>query len=1119
MNNNITAAELFQRIADAISAKPPYRARIMHETLVLVCAAGLSGTGHGYGNLFSQVGELCRMCHLSERDTAEVQTMRRNSNATEPVSEDQMLYDCRALALLISAAFKTDVPDSIVRQIPHTGRRQFATRQIKHNYIRCVVRGIEPAHLRVEADSDGAPELLRIALSGGHHDHSYLLRMVHEGTQLNLLDCIADDDGALLPSIIVLEPDFLIDISTIAACFESFGHHPLLYTLNRMRPRANTQAILLGNFASTALDDIINNAQCDMGTVMRHNFRQKAVEFATCSEFDANKFKADAEQQMRNIRQAVDNIFATADRSKAILEPSFVCEQLGIQGRVDLMTTDKRLLVEQKSGANFYLQRNCRNRHGSLYIEKHYVQVLLYYGVLRYNFALRHHAVDVRLLYSKFDADHGLLSVEMLQSLFAEAIALRNRIVSAEYFMAESGFQNVIDLLRPDVLNTEGANDSFYHTYLLPQLLAVSSPLALLSDVERTYFCRMMTFVLREQQLSKVGMQEGMGSSGADLWNMPLAEKIETGNIYTNLCIIERTRSDEHGGFDTITLGVPEQSDDFLPNFRRGDMVYLYAYHKGKVPDVRHSILFKGVLADIDTDRIVVHLNDAQQNPNVFVGGSVYAVEHASSDISSAGMMASLYQFITAGHDRRNLLLSQRQPRRDESIGLSRSYDARLDDILLRAKQAKDYFLLVGPPGTGKTSCALRYIVEEELATNSGSVLLMSYTNRAVDEICDMLTTAGIDFMRIGNEYSCDPQYRQHLVSHAIDGDARLAAITSRLHGARVVVGTTSTLMARPFVFALKRFTLAVIDEAGQITEPNIIGLLAAHNAAQPDMALIERFILVGDYKQLPAVVQQSPDESAVTEECLRGIGVCDCRDSLFERLIRHERSAGRTDFIGVLRRQGRMHPDVADFPNRMFYFSERLITVPLPHQSAKSLGYKPAPLDATDRLLCSKRMLFFESKACRTESMSDKANPYEARLTAQLLRRLCRLYGEGFDARRSVGVIVPYRNQIAMIRKEIDRMQMPELKGVTIDTVERYQGSQRDVIIYSFTIHSRWQIDFLAANRFVEDGHVIDRKLNVALTRARCQMIMTGNREVLSADPLFAELIDYVGCSTATEV
>ena len=94
------------------------------------------------------------------------------------------------------------------------------------------------------------------------------------------------------------------------------------------------------------------------------------------------------------------------------------------------------------------------------------------------------------------------------------------------------------------------------------------------------------------------------------------------------------------------------------------------------------------------------------------------------------------------------------------------------------------------------------------------------------------------------------------------------------------------------------------------------------------------------------------------------------------------------------------------------------------------------------------------------------------------------------------------------MIRREIEALDIPALLDVSIDTVERYQGSQRDVIIYSFTVKRPYQLDFLTANCFEEDGHVIDRKLNVAMTRARKQLLMTGEERVLCQNPLFAELI-----------
>ena len=86
------------------------------------------------------------------------------------------------------------------------------------------------------------------------------------------------------------------------------------------------------------------------------------------------------------------------------------------------------------------------------------------------------------------------------------------------------GFDSVLPELTPATLNTTKTASSFFQRYLLPQIEAVTGPLAAMPHLEREYFCRMMTFVYREQLLGKVGSQEGVTSCSADLWNMPLAE-------------------------------------------------------------------------------------------------------------------------------------------------------------------------------------------------------------------------------------------------------------------------------------------------------------------------------------------------------------------------------------------------------------------------------------------------------------------------------------------------------------------------------------------------------------------------------------------------------------------
>lgn len=1131
----ITANELYQRAAQILEAGSQEGAlvnKMLHETLVMACAAGLRNTSYSFGDLNARVDYLCTQRGLSAADTRAIHQMRRHSNSSSPILPEDLTYDVRALCVFISAVFREAVPSFLVGKIPVRVQQTRQTLRLDERYIRCIVRQWDEHFIWVMPDGDTDERLLQVEYTSEEQfaDLSYLHDILRKGMPLNLLDCQVKDH-LVTPRRIIVIPDYLVDISSLATCFTEYGHHPALFTINRMKDKANTRHTILGNFAGSALDDIIHargERAFDMAETLKDNYREKALEYCTCTDLDPVAFKVEAMKQVQNLQQIVAELFKTYNRERALLEPSFVCEQLGIQGRVDMMTTDFRLLVEQKSGKNMNLEYGRHNRHGNQHVEAHYVQTLLYYGVLRYNFRLSDKATRIFLLYSKYALPTGLMDVSRLDMLIHEALKLRNLIVAADYTSALEGFEGMLPQLNPQTLNTEKTNTYFYNRFLLPQIEAITVPLTQMSKLEKAYFCRMMTFVLKEQLISKTGGVDGSGRSSADLWNMPLSEKKEMGNIYTGLTITQKKRTRSRG-FDEITLAVPDQGEDFLPNFRRGDMVYLYGYHPDSEPDVRRSILFKGFIMYVKTDEIAVHLTDAQQNDDLLYTVEegkrhahhtplVYAVEHSASDAGGSAAIHALHTLMTASKERRDLLLGQREPRINHALTLSRNYHPDYDDVVLKAKQAQDYFLLVGPPGTGKTSMALRYIVLEELETPDANILLMAYTNRAVDEICGMLCDEGLDFIRLGNEYSCDPRFKSHLLGQAIDDHPKLNDLRQRFADMRLIVSTTSMMMSKPFIFAIKHFSLALIDEASQILEPNLVGILSSHVSTAGGFGLgsnhqpnIDKFILIGDYKQLPAVVQQDVSESQVTDADLQNICLTDCRNSLFERLIRWEERQGRTDFVDTLRKQGRMHPAIAAFPNKMFYAKEQLQPVPLPHQVGEDIGYTAVPQDETDALLVSHRLLYYPSHFTQNVRLSDKVNPDEARKVADLLRRIHRLAKDKFDVQKTVGVIVPYRNQIAMVRKEIEKTGIAQLMQVDVDTVERYQGSQRDVIIYSFTVQNRYQLDFLTANSFLEGQAWIDRKLNVALTRARKQLIVLGNEAVLSANPLFKLLIDNI--------
>jgi superfamily I DNA and/or RNA helicase len=140
------------------------------------------------------------------------------------------------------------------------------------------------------------------------------------------------------------------------------------------------------------------------------------------------------------------------------------------------------------------------------------------------------------------------------------------------------------------------------------------------------------------------------------------------------------------------------------------------------------------------------------------------------------------------------------------------------------------------------------------------------------------------------------------------------------------------------------------------------------------------------------------------------------------------------------------------------------------------------------------------------------KANVWEARMIAQLVKGIVSLHQQNdlqFAPWRQLGIIVPFRRQIAMVRAEIAKILSDVASDIVIDTVERYQGSQRDIIIYGTTITQLGELDILSNLSETSSG-LVDRKLNVAVTRARKQLFVLGNEKLLCNNVLYAKLIDY---------
>ena len=1072
-------------------------------------------TGISFSGPFPRMTYVCKDHDFSETELYRLNRFRvhcleamRNHESPE---YRVFLYDVKALAQSAAHIYGEPVPDELAAKLPHRDAPvefQSAFMGARRN-LRLVVDSWDEQMIQGYVEGEEAV-LVRVDYHAQAVDEDlcYIRKLLEAGTQLFLLDVKTTPDGVLQPKQIIYEPDYLVDISSIAACWKEYGHQPYNNLLRKLMPAANTPAIQLGNLAGQFLDEAINNRSgkpINYNDSIKHFFNHSALELITCG--DLQDFHHEARQQLQNIERFVGEVFAGVHHIKPeelILEPSFICEELGLQGRVDLLQNDYRVLMEQKSGKRAFGSNNHK--------EEHYIQMLLYRLLLLYNFGIEGKDAEQYLLYSRF-SDGLLLESAFNPLLMREVLKLRNQMVKCDLLYAEGKVRPILEQLTPAHLNTMQRTDVLWQKYQEPQLKDLLQIFKGASELEKAYFARFFTFVAKEHLLAKTGNSSRThGFSG--VWRCEVAEKQLLGDILLGMELAEKEESTIGGGFDIITLAIPPQGEDFLPNFRAGDIVILYAYEPGTQPQANKAKILRGSISEILPEKVTVQLRFPQRNTCIFPEDKVWALEHDFVESSYAALYRGLYAFLSAREERRNLLLNVRKPSRNPQRRLNGSYDegaVPLSPFLLKAKQADDYFLLVGPPGTGKTSYALVAMVKEALTEEGTSILLMAYTNRAVDEICEKMQKHGIEFVRIGSRLSCDARFHDQLLGEKVRTCANATAIRRMIAETRVFVGTTTAVASKLHLFTLKHFELAIIDEASQILEPHLLGILSAQHGGRN---AIDKFILIGDHKQLPAVVQQPEESSKVTEPLLREIGLLDCRHSLFERLIRLQKKNGTDDFVYQLSRQGRMHPEVADFANRAFY-GATLAPIPVPHQLQSLASSEKEGKNGLERLVAERRVAFIVSPGDFRTTISEKVNVDEARRVAALLRAVyqqAERRGEGtFHPYRTVGVIVPYRNQIAMIRKEIARLGIPELLAISIDTVERYQGSERDCIIYSFTVQRPYQLDFLTSNTFEEEGATIDRKLNVALTRAREQMFLIGNPGLLGMNPVFQQMMDEV--------
>uniref|UniRef100_A0A8C1PNI4 DNA replication ATP-dependent helicase/nuclease n=1 Tax=Cyprinus carpio TaxID=7962 RepID=A0A8C1PNI4_CYPCA len=368
-------------------------------------------------------------------------------------------------------------------------------------------------------------------------------------------------------------------------------------------------------------------------------------------------------------------------------------------------------------------------------------------------------------------------------------------------------------------------------------------------------------------------------------------------------------------------------------------------------------------------------------------------------------------------------------------LGLNKPQKQAMKKVLL----SKDYTLIVGMPGTGKTTtiCTLVRI----LHACGFSVLLTSYTHSAVDNILLKLKRFKIGFLRLGRS-----QKVHHDILPFTEESCRAKGIQTledleQLYNKELIVATTCMGVKHP-IFSRRRFDFCIVDEASQISQPVCLGPLF----------YAQRFVLVGDHQQLPPIVQNAEARTLGMDE------------SLFKRLEHH------SDAVVQLNVQYRMNSAIMSLSNALMYEGRLECGSERTASAVLQLPSRAQVEEELDLFVCQPQHSAWVQAALEPNSPVCFLDTSEAGCRAS-----------------DIGVIAPYRQQLKAISS---LLQGDAYKALEVNTVDKYQGRDKSVIIVSF----------VRSNPEGNLGELLQdwRRLNVAITRAKHKLLMLGSAPTL---------------------
>jgi DNA replication ATP-dependent helicase Dna2 len=836
-------------------------------------------------------------------------------------------------------------------------------------------------------------------------------------------------------SAIVLEPDLLFNITDINNAEYCVRHYPL----RRMLPSPPSAASLRGTIIHAAFKELLKGGGEETSAYLRRALHNQLADLAL-RQIPYDEMAAEAEPHLRALvawhTNGRNNLWSHALHVRA--ETFLLAPEIGLRGRLDFLLSDEigGRLLELKTGA----------AHAALPKREHRWQVYGYQALLT---ALRPNDRDrpqATLLYSGTPGQAEGHGIPFTMRDLLRVLDLRNDLALAH---------------ATGVVPAPPGAKTCARCRLRAECLTVSSLLGweppesdehpeAIQDADGRAFAAAYELLRLEGRAAE-------GASAA-LWRMSVAERCAAGIALGGLTLDGEPRQTESGEWEYRfrCRNTSELRENDAVLLSDGDPIY------GEV--------VTGTILNLTDTGVTVWTPERISNPAL--------LDRYSSDITHDRTVRNLWRWLHAEPRLRALVAGMCAPDFGDAPHLDdlpASFNEEQRAAVARALAAKDFMLIQGPPGTGKTQVVAE--IARRAMERGERVLLAAFTNQAVDNALLRLVTSGIDdAVRLGHELSIAPELHRYRLKERASavaggqGELDPQGMRDVLLRARVVAATTATWSSEHYdaVGDPLRFDLAIIDEASQLTTPALLGALR----------FARRFVLVGDERQLPPLVQSE----AAAEGGLR-------RSLFADLLARWGESASV-----ALTQQYRMHPVICQFPGDEFYAGQ-LVADGLARTALLDVALPPTHPYST--LLAPEQPLVFVDVSAGAEPPGKVS-----RVQAEVVWRLVLALREGGVPAEEIGVIAPYRAQVAAIRQALAAQSE---RAVTVDTVDRFQGAERRVIVFSFGGRTTG-MNIVHGSDFLAEPN----RLNVALTRAQRKLLLVGDRVWLEGTPLLKRLIGY---------